>query len=382
MTNGRSKMMSGAAALAMALAAVGCGQETDDEATGTEVIASAAPASIPKPPGVPDDYVATPNGWRHKSCVIEVGADETVGPHHLERAGGGRRAFGRCQHPAYDRAGAPLGPPTHEPQVNGWVASINSTAQGAITSLGADWIVPPTPSSAQNQTLFFFPGVEPAATGDVILQPVLAWNGFGDHAWTIASWACCKDGNVFNSSPVGVASGHKLTGTLAGVSCSAGVCANWTITTRDDVTAQSTTFAATADGEQMSWVFGGAMEILRRRHLPGVPRLDQHGLLQHSGAQQRREPGVAGVDVLERRRLGDTQLQPAVRKPAGQRPQRDDLLREAELAVSVGEVICGLRVHRQWTRRPLRHTRSGGETDGPRTTNCRAPARRLRRLPA
>lgn len=261
MINERTKLMSSAVALAMALAAIGCGQETETEATGAEAIASAAPASIPKPAGVPDDYVATPNGWRHRSCVIEVGPDETVGPHHLERAGGGRRAFGRCEHPAYDRAGAPLGPPTHEPQVNGWVASINSTSQGAITSLGADWIVPPTPSSAQNQTLFFFPGVEPAATGDVILQPVLAWNGFGDHAWTIASWACCKDGNVFNSSPVGVASGHKLTGTLAGTNCGGGVCANWTITIKDDVTRQSTTFAATADGEQMSWVFGGAMEI-------------------------------------------------------------------------------------------------------------------------
>jgi hypothetical protein len=260
MTNERMKMMSSAVALAMALAAAGCGQETENGTANPEVIASATTGGTPRPAGVPDDYVVTPHGWRHRSCVIEVGGDETVGLHHVERAGGGRRAFGACQHPAFDRAGAPLGP-THEPQVNGWVASINSTTQGPITALGADWIVPPTPSSAQNQTLFFFPGVEPAATGDVILQPVLAWNGFGDHAWTIASWACCKDGNVFNSAPVSVASGHKLTGTLAGASCSGGVCANWTITTKDDVTAKSTSFAATADGEQMSWVFGGAMEI-------------------------------------------------------------------------------------------------------------------------
>src|SRR5579871_2495829 len=265
MTNERMKMVSSAAALTMALAmaAAGCGQETDDAATG-EVIASTAPRgdrNTPRPAGVPDDYVVTPHGWRHRSCVIEVGGDETVGPHHVQGGDGHRRAFAPCQHPAFDRSGAPLGPPTHDPQVNGWVASFNSTSQGAITSLGADWIVPPTPSSAQNQTLFFFPGVEPAATGDVILQPVLAWNGFGDHAWTIASWACCKDGNVFNSAPVSVASGHKLTGTLAGASCSGGVCANWTITTKDDNTAQSTAFATTGDGEQMSWVFGGAMEI-------------------------------------------------------------------------------------------------------------------------
>jgi hypothetical protein len=260
MTNDRMKTMGSAVLLMAALGVAGCGEAEDEGAAGATEIASAG-RGTPRPASVPDDYVVTPQGWRHRSCVIEVAGDEMVGAHHLEHADGRRRAFSPCQHPAYDRAGAPLGPPTHEPQVNGWVASLNSTSQGAITSLGADWIVPPTPSSAQNQTLFFFPGVEPAATGDVILQPVLAWNGFGDHAWTIASWACCKDGNVFNSAPVNVTSGHKLTGTLTGASCSGGVCANWTITTKDDNTARATTFAATADGEQMSWVFGGAMEI-------------------------------------------------------------------------------------------------------------------------
>ena len=272
---------------------------------------------------------------------------------------GRRRAFSPCQHPAYDRAGAPLGPPTHEPQVNGWVASLNSTSQGAITSLGADWIVPPTPSSAQNQTLFFFPGVEPAATGDVILQPVLAWNGFGDHAWTIASWACCKDGNVFNSAPVNVTSGHKLTGTLTGASCSGGVCANWTITTKDDNTAWATTFAATADGEQMSWVFGGAMEIY------GVDTCTEYPGSTSVGFTNIQLRNTAGSLVLPAWnfwscRVGDAQLQPPVREPAGNRPERDDPLGEADLAVSVGRRACGPRVDFVWTRGPRRHSRSCG----------------------
>jgi hypothetical protein len=254
------KTMGCAVLMMAALGGAGCGEGADD-ATGSATEIASVGQATPRPPSVPDDYVVTPQGWRHRSCVIEVAGDETVNAHHLEHADGRRRGFSPCQHPAFDRAGAPLGPPTHDPQVNGWVASVNSTSQGPITSLGADWIVPPAPSSAQNQTLFFFPGVEPAATGDVILQPVLAWNGFGDHAWTIASWACCKDGNVFNSAPVNVAAGHRLTGTLTGASCSGGVCANWTIKTKDNTTAQSTTFAATGDGEQMSWVFGGAMEI-------------------------------------------------------------------------------------------------------------------------
>ncbi len=256
----RMKVVCGFPAALAVFAAIGCGEEPAEPAAGAPETAVAVAATW-RPSNVPDDYVVTPHGWRHKSCVIEVAGDETVGAGHLERRDGARRPFSPCQHPAYDRHGAAFGPATHEPQVNAWVASVNSTSPGPITSLGADWIVPPTPTSAQTQTLFFFPGVEPAATGDVILQPVLAWNGFGDRAWTIASWACCKDGNSFNSAPVSVAAGHRLTGTLIGGSCNGGVCANWTITTKDDTTARATTFAATADGEQMSWVFGGAMEI-------------------------------------------------------------------------------------------------------------------------
>ena len=175
---------------------------------------------------------------------------------------------------------------------------------------------------------------------------MLAWNGFGDHAWTIASWACPKDGNVFNSAPVNVTSGHKLTGTLTGASCSGGVCANWTITTKDDNTARATAFAATADGEQMSWVFGGAMEIYGVDTCTEYPGSTSMGFTNiQDRSKHRREPGVARLELLELRRVGDAQLQPPVREPAGNRPERDNLLGEADLAVSVGRRACGPRVH-------------------------------------
>jgi len=241
---------------------VGCGGEIDG-GPPEEVAGALGNAGVRRPPGVPDDFVATPHGWRHRSCVIQVADDESLHDAHIERGDGSRRAFSRCEHPAFDRAGRAVPPALHDPQVNGWVASVSSTSTGPITSLTANWPVPKAPALAAAQTLFFFPGVEPLATADVILQPVLAWNGFGDVAWTIASWACCKDGNVFNSAPVKVAAGDMLTGTLTGSGCSrtAGTCANWSIATRDQKTGKSTSFAATGDGERMDWVFGGAMEV-------------------------------------------------------------------------------------------------------------------------
>lgn len=256
----RSIVIVSAAAVALVAAAIGCGGEIDP---GEERV-GALGGGTSRPPGVPDDYVATPHGWRHRSCVIRVDDDEAVGPGgRIERGDGSWRSFSRCGHPAFDRRGRMLSAPLEEPQANGWVASVSSTSTGPITSLTANWPVPKAPSLVQGQTLFFFPGVEPLATTDVILQPVLAWNGFGDNAWTIASWACCKDGNVFNSTPVNVSTGDNLTGTLTGSGCSrgSGACNSWTISTRDQRTGRSTSFAAAGGGERMDWVFGGAMEV-------------------------------------------------------------------------------------------------------------------------
>lgn len=258
MTKGREWMWGGAVALAVMAASCGEAPAGGETEVASDAVAAAADG---RPGGVPDGYVATPHGWRHRSCVIAIGADETLGEHHLRRRDGTRRGFDRCQYPAFDKQGAALGAPTHQPTANGWIASATATSQGAITWMSAEWVVPATPPEAAGQTLYLFPGVEPGATGDVILQPVLAWNGFGDHAYTLASWACCKDGNVFNSAPIGVAPGHRVNGMLAGASCADGVCASWTITSKDVRTGVATAFTTTGDGEQMSWVFAGALEV-------------------------------------------------------------------------------------------------------------------------
>jgi hypothetical protein len=129
-----------------------------------------------------------------------------------------------------------------------------------VRTISATWKVPRGPALAGGQTLYFFPGLEPAATGDTILQPVLAWNGFYDRRWTIASWNCCKDGNVIHSAPRNVSTGDTITGSVSGSGCdAAGVCSSWTVRTSSSRGA-STTLNTTAYGEVLDWEFGGAFE--------------------------------------------------------------------------------------------------------------------------
>jgi hypothetical protein len=211
--------------------------------------------------------VATPHGYFHPSCVVEVGDDEQLGDDGaLTRPGGRGRALSTCRHARFDRRGRFVGggadastaaPP---PTVNGWVASYSSTSVGPVRSLAASWRVPQPPSLAGTQTLYFFPGLEPAATGDTILQPVLAWNGFNDRAWTITSWNCCKDANVLHSRPRTVRVGETISGTVSGSRCNAqGVCSSWTVRTASSG-GSSTTLNTSSYGEVLDWVFGGAVE--------------------------------------------------------------------------------------------------------------------------
>jgi hypothetical protein len=249
-----------------------CGGAVDEPADGTALGpaggASALRSSASKsgrPVEVPADFVATPHGYFHPSCVVELGDDERVADDGaIVRSGGEQRALARCQHPRYDRhgrisrqAGSATAPP---PTVNGWLASFTSTSAGPVRSISASWRVPRTPTLAGAQTLYFFPGLEPAATGDTILQPVLAWNGFYDRRWTIASWNCCKDGNVLYSTPRNVSAGDTITGTVTGSKCNAaGVCSSWTVRTASSHGA-STTLNTTAYGEVLDWEFAGAFE--------------------------------------------------------------------------------------------------------------------------
>ena len=130
----------------------------------------------------------------HRSCVITAT--------DLNRAPTG---VAPCSYARYNAQGqviaaAPLtygGDNSLPATINGWVASADTKSAGPIGYLAADWLVPTAPTTNNNQTLYYFPGLESTAQGNTILQPVLGWNAFGDSAWTLASWNCCLQGNVF-----------------------------------------------------------------------------------------------------------------------------------------------------------------------------------------
>ncbi|HTP29002.1 MAG TPA: hypothetical protein VMK12_25495 [Anaeromyxobacteraceae bacterium] len=257
--------------LFLTAALIGCGGAEDDPVTSIAPSSEAIEAEAPNlrantPASVPVNYIATPHGYFHPSCVLELGDDEWIGNDgDVARIDGNKRAIGACRHPRYNRHGWLIrqdkdGQTVPPPTVNGWLGSVSSTSAGPVKSISATWHVPHAPRVVASQTLYFFSGLEPAATGDTILQPVLAWNGFYDRRWTIASWNCCKGGNALHSNPKAVATGDMITGTVEGAGCNvAGACSSWTVRTASSG-GTSTTLRTTSYGEVLDWEFGGVLE--------------------------------------------------------------------------------------------------------------------------
>lgn len=244
-----------------------------------------AVASLPAlPSGVPPEYVVTPNGFFHPSCVHRIDGDETLRADGLiVRNDGSQRRVASCAYPHYAPDGTQLfrdavpplpaaGAP-QPPTINGWVAYAHyvlpsATAAGLIK---AQMSVPDPPTIHANQVDYFFPGLEDVENVQTIVQPVLGWNAFNDQGWTIASWNCCLNGETWHSSPVAVDAGTTVEGTVKGSSCHSGVCDNWTIVTRDPVNDHDTTLNTSSYGQAFDWVFGAVLEaygITQCGHLP------------------------------------------------------------------------------------------------------------------
>jgi len=256
------------------------------------------------PRGVPAGYVITPAGYFHPSCVRHVRADEVVDMRSGAIVGAGgvaRQAAAVCEYPRFTVSGeridtavsarlhpadgvASVGNEIEDNGISmpgdtvfangfdrytGWIESVwaHPTPTAAISFQQVDFSVPAAPVNTAVSTNFFFPGaqsLDQTPQHGTIIQPVLGWNGYSNlHAWTIASWNCCVDGNVNASDYVTVQTGHAIRGTVQGTGCVAatGVCANWKIVTTDVTAGQSVTLNSTAYGQAFNWVFAGALEV-------------------------------------------------------------------------------------------------------------------------
>jgi hypothetical protein len=270
----------------------GCGSGADGgAATAGPARDRAALAVEPdgaRPRAVPPDFQATPYGYFHPSCVVEVREDEVVRGDALHRKDGTRRGLAACAHPSYDaRGGVRLPDAAPPPYIDwGWIEATETRA-GPVEWLGAKWTVPSAPAEILAQTIYLFPGIVPLATGDSILQPVLGWNAQRDQAWTIASWNCCRSGNALHTPLLQVPTGAEVTGTVSGSGCdvATGVCATWAVQT-----SASSGAAGTLDtdsyGQPLDRTFAGALEVYdvgTCAHLPA------------SGSVTFREVGVRAV---------------------------------------------------------------------------------------
>jgi hypothetical protein len=245
--------------------------------------ALAAPGGAPVPrlgptlshaaaPGVPQDYVVTPFGYFHPSCVRAIGADERIlADGRVVRGDGTAAPFSVCRYAHYTSAGMRVAADARPssaasrpraPEANGWVEASWYNDSAPFGGLSADWIVPPAPEVNVGQVVYFFPGLEDYENVVSILQPVLGWNGFNDSAWSISSWNCCVSGYANYSGPVAVASGDAIHGVIKG-DCPAGqACPSWDIVTRDVATGKQTTLAKTGSyGQRFDWAMAGVLEV-------------------------------------------------------------------------------------------------------------------------
>jgi hypothetical protein len=269
-------------------------------------------AGSDRPAEVPPDYVLTPFGYFHPSCVLTHASGTTL------------LTDGRIQHPdgtieetpvscAYPHyLVTPHGDRT--PTINGWVEDIETTTSPSYGELTSTWKVPTAPTTKTDQTVYFFPGFQDTtATGnDVsILQPVLTWTGKGP--WNISSWNCCLNGTTDQSTPVNVNIGDTLYGSITS-NCASGStsCTTWNVLSEDETTGKSTTLGSTpSDGQVWNWAFGAVLEsygITSCKQYPAAETISFSTTLYNDDLQAISSPGWAGyLDTTSKPQCSYTQ---------------------------------------------------------------------------
>jgi hypothetical protein len=154
-----------------------------------------------------------------------------------------------------------------------WIEYASVTTTSSYGELYAEWTVPPTPTSNDGQTLFFFPGLEDSKDVVTILQPVLGWNSDYASAWGIASWNCCEKGTTYEATPQPVSPGDTILGYMFDT-CSAGTlsCGSWNIVTWDLQNGNYSQLLNTSSFKQtFNWAFAGAVEVYNIKQCTDYP---------------------------------------------------------------------------------------------------------------
>ena len=236
------------------------------------------PAGVNRPAAVPANFVITPFGYFHPSCVLQLKKGESMKSGGLlHHADGSETQVNACQYPHFSPSGAPASSagdahdvtavraqePAAEPAVgHGYIENASATTATSFGKQVTTWKVPAVPLMHDGQTIFFYPGFEDLGDAQTsILQPVIG--SYDGGQWSMASWNCCLAGTADESTPVAINPGDTIVGTTE-MTCAAGttVCATWNVITQDQTINQSTELTATpSDGQTFNWAFGGMLEV-------------------------------------------------------------------------------------------------------------------------
>jgi hypothetical protein len=233
----------------------------------------ASPDEIARVHGLTADYVRTPHGYFHVSCVQHVDQSESLeADGSIRRADGLVRQVAACRYPHFLKSGVRVEASegaTHMPDTyNGYLQLVSATLASGTNELIATMTVPGNPTNKSGQTLYFFPGLEDASHVVTILQPVLGWDGYGANNWTIASWNCCKSGTTYVGNNVVVQPGDVILGTMIHTTGQ-----NWTVTAVDQTrtTLPAAILSTKSYSQVFNWVFAGALETYGVRNCAQFP---------------------------------------------------------------------------------------------------------------
>ena len=239
-----------------------------------------------RPATVPAHYIITPFGYFHPNCVAHLAKGDELRPDEkvIRHATGTSDKMRVCAYPHYRANGKMVigdEQGVKDPNINGWIEYASVTTTSSYGYLYAEWSVPPTPTSNDGQTLYFFPGLEDLNDVVTIIQPVLGWNADYPSAWGIASWNCCQSGTVFEAAPEPVNSGDTILGYMFCSARTTTSCTSWDIVTWDLQNGKFSQLINTSSfGQTFNWAFGGAVEVYNIKQCTDYPS-GSHALSFH-----------------------------------------------------------------------------------------------------
>jgi hypothetical protein len=252
--------------------------------------AAQAPAGLKRPQAVPADFVITPFGYFHPSCVKHLANGDEI-RHETKvvvHKDGTSSPVTECAYPHFRADGEEVVGEERgatDPNIShAWIefASIHSTATSPPVEYGqiySEWEVPPNPTTNDGQVVYLFNGFEDILDVVTIIQPVLGWNSDYAGAWGIAAWNCCLSGDTWEAAPAHVNPGDRLEGYVFN-NCASGTktCGSWDIVIIDDQNGNSSFLTDVPNhGQTFNWAFGGVLEVYGITQCSDYPPPDYAG---------------------------------------------------------------------------------------------------------